>query len=302
LVAGISVGSEDLYRISPTGIAAGSNPGADPNTLVGYISRVRETIKDSCLKDIPIGHVDTWTAYVNGTNKPVIDAIDFIGFDAYPYFEDTKTNPVGEGKNLFQSALDQTRAVVGNKPIWITETGWPVSGKVSGQAVASIENARSYWTQVGCSFFNTTNVWWYTLQDASPDTPNPSFGVVGSTLSTKPIYDLSCPAAAAKRDEVPRQVPAGAKRSWNIARQNEAGNSSVTPAGTATSTGSGNVPLSTGSSGSGSGIGSGSPGSGSQGGSGSDSGSGSPTGEAGSNSINSYSAVVVALFLAIMIL
>ncbi|KAJ2971899.1 hypothetical protein NQ176_g7467 [Zarea fungicola] len=46
LVAGISVGSEDLYRDSPIGQAAGENPGAGPDVLSNYVDQVRKTIKD----------------------------------------------------------------------------------------------------------------------------------------------------------------------------------------------------------------------------------------------------------------
>lgn len=192
LVAGISVGSEDLYRISPIGQAASPDPGASPTTLAKYIQQVRDTIKGSCLEKAPIGHVDTWTVYVNATNKPLIDAVDWLGMDAYPYFEKTKPNGLENAVKLFQSALDQTKAAAGGKPVWITETGWPDSGDKSGDAVPSIENAQTYWQEVGCPMFGNTNVWWFTLQDGAPTTPNPSFGLVGSQLSTKPIYDLSC--------------------------------------------------------------------------------------------------------------
>jgi glucan endo-1,3-beta-D-glucosidase len=192
LVAGISVGSEDLYRISPTGILNKENPGADPSTLVGYINQVREAIASTSLSSAPIGHVDTWTAWVNGSNQAVIDAADWIGVDAYPYFETTLANDITNNKALFNDALSQTKAAVGGKPVWITETGYPVSGSTAGQAVPSLENAKTYWDEVGCPLFGSVNTWWYTMQDASPTTPNPSFGIVGSDLTTTPLYDLSC--------------------------------------------------------------------------------------------------------------
>jgi glucan endo-1,3-beta-D-glucosidase len=192
LVAGISVGSEDLYRITPTGIANGENPGAGPDVLANYISEVRNKIRGTCLSDAPIGHVDTWTAWVNGSNSAVIEAVDWLGMDAYPYFETTKSNAIASGQGLFQDALGVTKNAGGGKEVWITETGWPVSGKESGQAIASTKNARTYWTEVGCPLFGSTNVWWYTLQDSAPTTPNPSFGVIGSKLTETPLYDLSC--------------------------------------------------------------------------------------------------------------
>lgn len=193
LVVGLSIGSEDLYRNSPTGIAAKAGVGADPDTIVSYINQVKTALAGTALSDVSIGHVDTWTAWVNGSNDAVINAVDWIGVDAYPFFQNTEANGIETGKGLFTDAYDATQAVSGGKPVWITETGWPVSGDAQGDAVASIANAKTYYDEVGCGFaFGNINTWWYTLQDAYPTTPNPSFGVVGTTLSTTPLYDLSC--------------------------------------------------------------------------------------------------------------
>ncbi|KAG6003557.1 hypothetical protein E4U54_000662 [Claviceps lovelessii] len=192
LVAGISVGSEDLYRITPTGMAHSPDPGAGPDVLIKYIKSVRDTIKGSCLEKAPIGHVDTSDAYANATNLPLIDALDWVGIDTYPYYENEKDNSIDNGNQLFQSAVDKVKKAAGSKELWITETGWPVSGPTEHKAVAGTKEAQLYWQKVGCPRFDNTNVWWYTLQDGAPQVPNPSFGVVGSTLSTKPLYDLSC--------------------------------------------------------------------------------------------------------------
>ncbi|KAL6814139.1 glycoside hydrolase [Trichoderma camerunense] len=192
LVAGISIGSEDLYRITPTGVASNAGPGAQPGTLVNYINQVRDTIKGSCLSDVPIGHVDTWNAWVLDSNKPVVDAVDWLGMDTYPYYENTNANSISNAKSLYEAALQKIQNAGPGKEVWVTETGWPVNGVSSGAAIASTANARSYWEQVGCPNFGKTNVWWYTLQDAAPDAPNPSFGLIGSTLTETPLFDLSC--------------------------------------------------------------------------------------------------------------
>ncbi|KAL8765556.1 MAG: hypothetical protein Q9209_007427 [Squamulea sp. 1 TL-2023] len=193
LVIGISVGSEDLYRISPTGILNRSNPGEGPDAVVRRINAVKQALAGTILSAKPVGHVDTWTAYVNASNSAVIEASDFIGVDAYPYFQNTQANSIENGESLFFDAYNATVAVSGGKPVWITETGWPVSGPTENQAVPSLDNARTYWDRVGCRVFGQINTFWYTLQDAFPNTPSPSFGVVGSTLSNTPLYDLTCP-------------------------------------------------------------------------------------------------------------
>lgn len=81
LVVGISVGSEDLYRQSSGEVGIG------PDELVGYINQVRSTIAGTPLQGKPIGHVDTWNMWLDGANSKVIAALDFVGMDAYPYFQ-----------------------------------------------------------------------------------------------------------------------------------------------------------------------------------------------------------------------
>lgn len=190
LVAGISVGSEDLYRNSALGQAANAGIGADAATISGYISQLKTALKGTALSGAKIGHVDTWTAWVDGSNTAAITAADWIGVDAYPYFQNTMSNDISSGKSLFESALAQTQSAVGSKEVWITETGWPVSGKTENLGSPSLANAKTYWDEVGCPRFGNVNIWWYTLDDSQGSTPNPSFGL--STGSTTPLYDLSC--------------------------------------------------------------------------------------------------------------
>jgi len=198
LVVGLSVGSEDLYRVSPTGIENDSGVGANPADVVNYITQVKNALSGTSLSDVSIGHVDTWNAWTNSSNNAVIEAVDWLGVDEYPYFQNTESNSIDDAYNLFWAAYDATSAAAGGKPVWITETGWPVSGKAENLAIASLANAQTFWDEVGCaSAFGKVNTWWYVLQDAAPTAPNPSFGLVGSstsdsTLSTSPLYDLSC--------------------------------------------------------------------------------------------------------------
>ncbi len=57
LIVGISVGSEDLYRISPTGIINKSGIGAEPTDIVNYINQVRQAIAGTAASSKPVGHV-----------------------------------------------------------------------------------------------------------------------------------------------------------------------------------------------------------------------------------------------------
>lgn len=111
---------------------------------------------------------------------------------SYPYFQDTEANGVSLGKSLFNSALAATQSATG-KTVWVTETGWPVTGATAGDGIPSADNAKIYWDDVGCPNFGKINMYWYTLQDQNAaSSVTPSFGIVGSTLSTTPLFDLSC--------------------------------------------------------------------------------------------------------------
>jgi glucan endo-1,3-beta-D-glucosidase len=191
-VIGISIGSEDLYRISATGIENKSGPGASPTVLVQFIKDFKSAFANTPLSSTPVGHVDTWDVWGNATNKPVLDAIDFIGVDEYPYYENGKGNEITNSGQLFDRAYDATLAAAGGKPVWVTETGWPVTGPNWDKAVPSAENAKYFWNEVGCRrLFNKTPTFWYNLRDSNPD--NEAKFAISDNLATKPYFDLSCP-------------------------------------------------------------------------------------------------------------
>lgn len=71
LIAGISVGSEDLYRITPTGIQNKAGVGAGPDDITNYIKQVRAAIAGTPASKAPVGHVDTWTAWYVSSQSPL---------------------------------------------------------------------------------------------------------------------------------------------------------------------------------------------------------------------------------------
>jgi len=192
LIVGISVGSEDIYRITPIGISNNAGVGVGPGVISGYVAQVRSAIAGTSASGKPVGHVDTYNVWTNSSQNGLIGNVDFLGVDAYPYYETTKANSIENANATFWDDYDQTIAVAQGKPVWITETGWPVSGPTSGQAVASVQNAETYYDEVGCTAFgDNINTWWYTLQDTGS---SPSFGLVGagSPPPTTPIFPLTC--------------------------------------------------------------------------------------------------------------
>ncbi|KAI1812538.1 glycoside hydrolase family 17 protein [Poronia punctata] len=189
LVVGISVGSEDLYR------DAAGEVGTSSKFLIESIKKVRSAIANTPLSKAPVGHVDTYDSFLNGTNKAVINAIDWIGFDGYPYWESKKSNSIGDAKTRFFDGFNKTLKLAGNKPVWVTETGWPVTGKKNNLAVASAANARTYWKDIACTLIKRkVNLFWYDLQESQWGTANPDFGIYGpgDLGQLKPRHSLAC--------------------------------------------------------------------------------------------------------------
>ncbi|EGS17829.1 uncharacterized protein CTHT_0071830 [Thermochaetoides thermophila DSM 1495] len=204
LVIGMSIGSEDLYRVSETGIKNKAGVGAGPQTLIKFINDYKKAIADTPLASVPIGHVDTWDAWTNSSNKAVIDALDWIGVDEYPYYENGKGNNIKNAGRLFDRAYAAVEAAAGGKPIWVTETGWPYTGPDWDEAVPSVENAQYYWQEVGCrKLFNKVPTFWYNLRDSNPD--NEMKFAITKNLSTKPLFDLTCPTKFETPDYDPNE-------------------------------------------------------------------------------------------------
>lgn len=192
LIIGVTIGSEDLYRVSETGIKNESGVGNSPKALVDFVKDWRDAFKSGPLSKIPVGHADTWDAWGNSTNKPVIDAVDFIAVHEYPYYEDGKGNSIDNAGHLFDRAYQVALDAAGSKPVWVTETGWPYIGPDWDEAEASVKNAKKYWQEVGCrKLFNKTPTFWYTLRDSNPD--NKMKFAITDKLSTDPLFDLTCP-------------------------------------------------------------------------------------------------------------
>ncbi|KIX04443.1 uncharacterized protein Z518_05311 [Rhinocladiella mackenziei CBS 650.93] len=174
-ILAVSVGSEDLYR-----------GDTDANTLAAKINDVRGMLWGLGASSKSVGHVDTWTAWVDGANTPVIEAVDWLGNDAYPYFEGVGIDD-GAANNAYWAAVERVRAVSQGKEVWTTETGFPITGDTIGAAVPSVDNLQIYWWQVSCASFSSLNYFFYILDDFA-DTP--SFAVVDTNYT--PLIDMTC--------------------------------------------------------------------------------------------------------------
>jgi hypothetical protein len=70
-----------------------------------------------------------------------MDAVDLLFLNIYPFWEGV---PLDEAVGVLHGWYEKARAVAGNKPVHISETGWSSCGEAVGAAVPSPENAALY--------------------------------------------------------------------------------------------------------------------------------------------------------------
>ncbi|KAK7516629.1 glycoside hydrolase superfamily [Phyllosticta citriasiana] len=181
-MSGISVGSEDLYRGDTTA-----------DILAQKVYDVRGMVSQEKYggSNIPIGHVDTYNAW-NASAAALFKAVDFVGMDAYPYWQSVD---VSKGKETFQQALTETQNNINtynsNAKLWITETGWPTAGPDYGNSKATVANGKTFWDDVFCGVTPDYPTWWYINRDYYVAPASQAFGVLDENFS--PLFDLTCP-------------------------------------------------------------------------------------------------------------
>jgi exo-beta-1,3-glucanase (GH17 family) len=122
------VGSEVLARADLT-----------VHSLIDEIARVRASIPE----DIPVTTAEP--CHVFEQHPELLDAVDVVFVNAYPYWDGTSLQCATRSLHRCYQRL---RAAVGDKPIVISETGWPSCGRTIGRAVPSPENASLYFRSV----------------------------------------------------------------------------------------------------------------------------------------------------------
>lgn len=119
----LAVGNEVLLRGEQTS-----------ETIIGYINQVKEAVPE-----VPVGYVDAY--YLFCDNPDVTEACDIIFTNCYPYWEGC---PQNQAVDYMKHMYNRVKAVAGDKPIIISETGWPNEGTVEGGAEPSYRNAMAY--------------------------------------------------------------------------------------------------------------------------------------------------------------
>lgn len=107
-----------------------------------FIREARARLNNTALADKPYTHVDAWDAWVNSSNAAVVEEVDFVSVNIFPFYVDPVDNSIENAAAIFNGALTATERAVGDKDVWITETGWPYSGPAWANAEVSCDYTR----------------------------------------------------------------------------------------------------------------------------------------------------------------
>ncbi|KAF3916201.1 hypothetical protein AA313_de0208049 [Arthrobotrys entomopaga] len=136
LIAGVAVGSEEMYRGTPA------------STLAGYIWDVKGMIQNAYGKiNVPVGTSDGIGPLLNGASQPVLDAADVVMLTDYPYYGGVQ---VDQALKAFQRDWWALGGKMNSKNIIVGETGWPSLGATVGQAAPGTGPAGKYYRAVAC--------------------------------------------------------------------------------------------------------------------------------------------------------
>ncbi len=134
----------DLAREGLVGVAVVGNEvllrgELTEQELLAYVARVKAALPG----DVPVGCVD---AYFHFLERPALTAAcDVLLPNCYPFWE-------GAGIDVAAQYLRRMHGLVkaagGDKPVVVTETGWPASGQAVAGAVPSADNAMRYFVDV----------------------------------------------------------------------------------------------------------------------------------------------------------
>ena len=107
--------------------------------LLAYIARVKAALSD----DVPVGCVE---AYFHFLERPALTAAcDLLLANCYPFWEGAHIDVAAQYVRRMHGLV---KAAGGDKPVIVTETGWPWKGEAVAGAQPSASNAMRYFVDI----------------------------------------------------------------------------------------------------------------------------------------------------------
>ena len=128
-------GFVDIAAVGNEALLRGELPIED---ILNYIEKVK-----SELPDIQVGYVDSYSIFHEYPS--LIDACDVILINCYPFWEGVENDL---SPTYLRHMYDSVKEIAKDKPIIISETGWPSDGDKTENAEPSKFNALKYFINV----------------------------------------------------------------------------------------------------------------------------------------------------------
>jgi len=135
----IALAREGLVGVAVVGNEVLLRSELTEQELLAYVARVKAALPE----DVPVGCVD---AYFHFLERPALAAAcDVLLPNCYPFWEGASIDVAAQYLRRMHGLV---KAAGGDKPVLITETGWPSSGQTVAGAVPSADNAMRYFVDV----------------------------------------------------------------------------------------------------------------------------------------------------------
>ena len=130
----IGLAKKGLVDIAVVGNEVLMRDDLSEQQILDYLAEVKEA-----LPTLKVGYVDAYYQFIQ--RPKLVEACDVILINCYPFWEGSK---IEFATSSLKEMYEATKKIANDKPVIITETGWPNLGDSVGMSIPSQQNAMEY--------------------------------------------------------------------------------------------------------------------------------------------------------------